>query len=214
MKTAKSHAIVFESKKLYSNQVPAWIESYCKEQGLSPDADAVEVLHEYIGNDLPRLANEIEKLKIGLRGTKKITAGAVYDNIGVSREYNLFELQKVIGMKDLVSTEIIVRNLTANMRTNPLVMVIGIFFSYFSKLLIVRSLPGASDQELAQALNQHSTYFVREYKAAAGKYPVTALEKIIEIIRTYDLKSKGIGSRNVEDSALLREMVQRILNAR
>jgi DNA polymerase-3 subunit delta len=90
MKTAKSKAVVFESKKLYSNQIPQWIESYCKEQGLSPDGDAIEVLYEYIGNDLPRLANEIQKLKIGLQGQPKITSGAVYDNIGVCREYNLF----------------------------------------------------------------------------------------------------------------------------
>jgi DNA polymerase-3 subunit delta len=213
MKTAKSKAVVFESKKLYSNQIPQWIESYCKEQGLSPDGDAIEVLYEYIGNDLPRLANEIQKLKIGLQGQPKITSGAVYDNIGVSREYNLFELQKAIGLKDLLSVEVIVQNLTSNMKSNPMVMITGIFFSYFSKLLIVRSIPGASDQEVAQALGQHSTFYVREYKAAAARYPVSALERIIDIIRTYDLKTKGIGNRNKEDSALLREMVQRILYA-
>jgi DNA polymerase-3 subunit delta len=213
MKTAKSKAVVFESKKLYSNQIPQWISTYSKEQGLSPDADAIEVLYEYIGNDLSRLANEIQKLKIGLQGQSKITSGAVYDNIGISREYNLFELQKAIGLKDFVSVEMILQNLTSNMKSNPMVMITGIFFSYFSKLLIVRSIPGASDQEVAQALGQHSTFFVREYKAAASKYPISALENIIGIIRTFDLKSKGIGNRNKEDGGLLREMVQRILYA-
>lgn len=213
MKTAKSKALVFESKKLYSNQVPEWIESIVKAQKLLIDKEAVEVLFEYIGNDLPRIANEIQKLKIGLQGEKLINAAAVYDNIGINREYNVFELQKAVGMKDHVSTEMILQNLTANMKSSPLVMIIGTFFSYFTKLIIVRSLSRASDQELAQALGQSSTFFVREYKTAASKYSLTSLEHIVGIIRTYDMKSKGMGSRNQADGELLREMVQRIFYA-
>lgn len=213
MKTAKSKAVVFESKKLYSNQVPDWIDNYCRDIGLTIDRSAVEILYEYIGNDLSRLSNEIAKLRIGAPPDGKISPGIVYDNIGVSREYNVFELQKAIGLRDYSGTEQIVQNLMANMRSNPLVMIIGIFFSYFTKLLIVRSLPRASDQELAQALGQHSTYFVREYKAAARQYSVASLEQIVNVIRTYDMKSKGIGTRNQEDRELLREMVQRIFHA-
>jgi DNA polymerase-3 subunit delta len=213
MKTAKSKATLFESKKLYSNQVPEWIEAEAREQGMSIDQDAIEVMFEYIGNDLSRISNEISKLKIGLRGDTRITAAAVYDNIGVNREYNIFELQKAVGMKDHVGTETILRNLTANMKSSPLVLIISTLFAYFSKLLVVRSLSRASDQELAQALGQNSTFFVREYKAAAAKYTVPSLENIITILRTYDQKSKGIGSRNQEDSELLREMVQRIFYA-
>lgn len=212
MKTAKSKALVFESKKLYDNQVPEWIETIVRNQKLTIDREAVEVLFEYIGNDLSRIANEITKLKIGLKGNQ-ITAAAVYDNIGVNRDYNVFELQKTVGMKDHVGTEIILQNLTANMKSSPLVMIVGTFFSYFTKLLIVRSLPRASDHELAQALGQSSTFFIREYKAAAAKYSVDALEKVIGIIRTYDMKSKGIGSRNKGDGEMLREMVQRIFYA-
>lgn len=212
MKTAKSKAFVFESKKLYDNQVPEWIESIVRNQKLTIDKEAVEVLFEYIGNDLSRIANEITKLKIGLKEAH-ITAAAVYDNIGVNRDYNVFELQKTLGLKDYVGTEIILQNLTANMKSSPLVMIFGTFFSYFTKLLIIRSLSRASDQELAQAIGQASTFFIREYKAASSKYSVASLEKIIGIIRTYDLKSKGMGSRNKGDGELLREMVQRIFFA-
>ena len=213
MKTAKSTAVVFESKKLYPNQVPAWIEAHCRQEGIQVDRDAVEILYEYIGNDLPRLANEISKLKIGLQGKNQVTADAVYDNIGVSREFNVFELQKCIGTRDYVGTEKILRNLTANMKSNPLIMIVGIFFSYFTKLMIIRALPRASDQELAQAIGQSSTYFLNEYKAAAARFTLSGLEKIVAIIRTYDMKTKGMGSRNPDDGELLREMVQRIFHA-
>ena len=213
MKTAKSKALVFESKKLYDNQVPDWIEAIAMDQGMHIEKDAVEVLYEYIGNDLPRIANEITKLKIGLNSEKQITSAAVYDNIGVNREYNVFELQKTVGMKDIVGTERILQNLSANMKSSPLVMIIGTFFSYFTKLLIVRSLSRGTDQELAQALGQSSTFFVKDYKSAAANYSIASLEKVIGIIRTYDLKSKGIDSRNQEEGELLREMVQRIFYA-
>jgi len=213
MKTAKAKALVFESKKLYDNKIPEWIESEARAHGMTIDKEAVEVLFEYVGNDLPRIANELKKLQIGLHGQKQITAPAVFDNIGVNREYNVFELQKAVGSKDFVGTEIILQNLTANMKSSPLVMVVATFFSYFTKLLIVRSLGRASDQEIAQALGQNSTYFVREYKSAANKYSVASLEHIIGIIRNYDLKSKGMESRNQDAGALLREMVQRIFYA-
>ena len=216
-KTAKSKAFVFESKKLYDNQVPAWIQSVTKDKGLSIDAEAIEVLYEYIGNDLSRIANEIEKLKIGLRSSpgneKHITSSAVYDNIGINREYNVFELQKAVGLKDFVSTEAILQNLTANMKSSPLIMIVGTFFSYFTKLMIVSSLGKATDQEIAHAIGQNSTYFVLEYKTAASRYSIASLEKIIGIIRSYDLRSKGIHSRNADDGELLREMVQRIFYA-
>lgn len=213
MKTAKSKALVFESKKLYSNQVPEWIESMARDQGMTIDSDAVEVLFEYIGNDLPRIANEIVKLKIGLKEDRRITAAAVYDNIGINREYNVFELQKAVGLRDYSGTEMILQNLTANMKSSPMVMIVGTFFSYFTKLLVIRSMSKASDQELAQALGQSSTFFIKEYKAAASKYSVASLDKIVCILRDYDMKSKGMGSRNVEEGELLREMVQRIFYA-
>jgi DNA polymerase-3 subunit delta len=213
MKTAKSKAVVFESKKLYSNQVPEWIEAIAAEQQATIDADAVEVMYEYIGNDLPRIANEITKLKIGLGKNERITSAMVYDNIGINREYNVFELQKTVGMKDHVGTEMILKNLLSNMKSTPLVLVIGTFFSYFTKLLVIKSLHKSTDQELAQALGQNSTFFIKEYKAAAAKYTLTSLENIIAILRTYDMKSKGINSRNKDDGELLREMIQRIFYA-
>lgn len=213
MKVAKANALVLESKKLYQNELPSWIENVAREKGVTIDREAVEVLFEYIGNDLTRIANEIDKLKIGLNGETVIPVDAVYDNIGINREYNVFELQKALGMKDFTGTEKILQNLTSNMKTSPLVMILGTFFSYFTKLLVIRSMPRATDKDLAAAIGQSSTYFVKEYKAAASKYSMHSLEKIIGILRAYDHKSKGIGNPNKDDAALLREMVQRIFAA-
>jgi DNA polymerase-3 subunit delta len=123
MKTAKSKAFVFESKKLYDNQVPAWIESEVKEQGMSIDAEAVEVLFEYIGNDLPRIANEITKLKIGLKGERQIRASAVYDN-SINREYSVLNCR---GYRRYRRHRNHPAESHGNMKSSPLVFIVGTF---------------------------------------------------------------------------------------
>ncbi|MDX1477907.1 MAG: DNA polymerase III subunit delta [Saprospiraceae bacterium] len=209
-KTAKKHAVVFESKRLYDNQVPAWIESFVARHQKQIDPVASLALVEYLGNDLSKISNELDKLMLQLGDQAVITEGDVFDNIGISRDFNVFELQKALGMRDVVKIERIVQHFVANAKSNPLILVVANLFSYFTKVLIARSMAGANDRELGTALGLRSNYFLREYREAARKYTVEDLERIIGILRKYDLHAKGVDNRSRQEGELLRQLIQEI----
>ena len=167
-------------------------------------------LVEYLGNDLSKVANELEKLMLQLGDQSLITEGDVFDNIGISRDFNVFELQKAIGKRDIIRIERIVQHFMANMKSSPLILVVANLFSYFSRVLIARSMSGASDRELGTALGLRSNYFLREYREAARNYSIADLEHIITILRKYDLHSKGVDNRSRGDDELLRQLIQEI----
>jgi DNA polymerase-3 subunit delta len=214
LKTARNTAVVFESKRLYDNQVPSWIERKLKEQGYQIDPAASMTLVEYLGNDLSKVANELGKLLLQLDDGKLITQDHVFDNIGISKEYNVFELQKALGTRDPIAVERILRQFVANMKLNPMPFVTASLYSYFTKLLVVRAMASASDRELGSAIGLRSTYFLKEYRTAAARYPVKELERIISLLKRFDLYSKGVGSRSRNDDELLRDLIGEILYAR
>lgn len=206
-RTARKKAVVFESKRLYDNQVPGWIESYLGNLGVRIEPLASMTLVEYLGNHLSKIANELDKLILQIGDEKVISEQHVFDNIGVSKDFNVFELQKALGQRDVVAVERVIKYFVENMRANPFLLIVANLYNYFTRLMIVRSMPRASDKELGNALGLRSNYFLREYRSAAANYTASDLERIIGILRKYDLMSKGVGSRNREDRELLREMI-------
>jgi len=215
-KAIKKTGVVFEAKPLYDNQVPDWVQRYLKRKKYSIELAASELLGEYLGTSLSKIANELDKLLLNVPSGTTITVKTVEDQVGISKDYNVFELNKALGMKDPVKANRIVNYFTANPKAGPLPMVLGSLYNYFSKLFILAELRArhASEQEVLQALGLRSNFFLREYNNSLRNYPTSQLKKVIGLLREYDLKSKGVGAVTAarENGALLKELVFRIMH--
>lgn len=214
-KATLKEGIVFESAMMRDNEIPSWISAYCKEHRHHIDPEAAVILTDYLGNDLSKIGGELDKLFLTLSADNTLSKELVFDNIGLSREYNVFEFQKALGQKDLKRVYTILKNFMANPKSNPLIMVISLLFSFYNKLYITKSMSTSNDQDLAGALGMRSTYFVREYRQAAKFHSMEELENIIAILKEFDLRSKGkhIDHLISSEDEILREMVQQILSA-
>ncbi len=210
-KSIAQAGVLFSSAKLYDNQIPAWVENYSKGQGLKIAPHASALMAEYLGTDLSRISNEIEKLKINLKGRNEIQVDDVQNFIGISKDYNVFELNNAIGKRDVVKANRIINYFAANPKENPFVFVIANLYSYFSKLLLFHGSPDKSQYAVAGAMGV-SPFFVKEYESAAKIYNPDKLRKIIGFLREYDLKSKGVESGDVEPGELMKELLFKILH--
>jgi DNA polymerase-3 subunit delta len=210
-KAIKAHAVLFESKKLYDNQVPDWIKNYLKTQKLTIEPAANELIAEYLGSNLSKVANELDKLIINLPKGANVTPKHVQENIGISKDYNVFELQNALGTRNVTKANRIIMYFIANEKKNPLVVVIATLYNYFSKVYQAHFLQGLSDNEMASALGTRP-FFVKDYKAARKMYSLGKTEAVIALLSEYDLKSKGVDNPSTPPSELLREMVWRILH--
>ena len=205
-------AAVFDSKKLYDNKVPDWITGYLTERGYAIAPAAANLLTEYLGSELSKVANELNKLMITLPvNEKKITLELIEKNIGISKDYNVFEFQNALGEKNVLKANRIINYFANNPNSNPMVMVISSLYSYFVKILTCHYLPDRSQSAVASALKVNP-FFVKDYEAAARKYPASKIIQIISILREYDLKSKGIGNSSASHGDLMREMTFKILH--
>lgn len=203
-------AAVFESKKLRDYQVPDWITAYLAERGYTIVPAAANLLTEYLGAELGKVANELNKLMITLPvNEKKITLEHIETNVGISKDYNVFELQNALGGKDVLKANRIIGHFARNPGSNPMVMVIMSLYSYFVKILTCHYLP---DKSQAAAALKVPPFAVKDYEAAARKYPAPKIIRIISILREYDLKSKGVGSSSASHGDLMREMIFKILH--
>lgn len=210
-KSIAKHAVLFEAKKLYENQVPDWILGYLKGKNYTMSPRAAALLTEYLGNDLSKIANELDKLMINLPAKSEITEQHIQDNIGISKDYNIFELQTALGKRDVLKANRIVNYFGSNSKDNPLVVTLSSLYSYFSKLLMYHFTPDKSKNNIASALGVNP-FFVQDYERAARNFPVQKLRAIIGDLREYDLKSKGIDSGSVPEGELLKELVFKILH--
>ncbi|OFY38430.1 MAG: DNA polymerase III subunit delta [Bacteroidetes bacterium RBG_13_44_24] len=211
-KALESQAVYFESPRLRDYQVPAWIERYLMAQGIKTDPNASAMLTEYLGTDLHKIVNELNKLIITLPpGKPVITSALIEKNIGISKDYNNFELQKAVGEKNILKANMIVHYFANNPKDNPITLSVASLFSYFSKLLTYHYLPDKSKNNVAAAL-RINPYFVRDYEVSASKYNVAKTVQIISLLRTYDMKSKGYGDLSSEPGDLLKELVFKILH--
>jgi DNA polymerase-3 subunit delta len=211
-KALDTHAVYFESARLRDYQVPAWIEKYLMAQGIKADPNASAMLTEYLGSDLHKIVNELNKLLITLpAGKPVITTSIIEKNIGISKDYNNFELQKAIGERNILKANMIVHHFAGNPKDNPLTLSIASLFSYFSKLLTYHYLTDKSKNNVAAVLKVNP-YFVKDYEISASKYNVSKTVQIISLLRTYDMKSKGFGDLSSEPGDLLKELVFKILH--
>jgi len=202
----------FDSKSLKDYQIPAWIDNYLKERGYTIVPAASELLKEYLGTELSKLVNELDKILITLPvDQKKITLEHIEANIGISKDYNVFELQKAIGEKNVLKANRIIDYFSHNPKNGSIVMVAATLCAYFVKILTYHYLSDKSQSTAASAL-KINPHFVKEYEAAARKYTAPKIIQIISILREYDLKSKGVGNSSVSDGNLMREMAFKIIH--
>ena len=211
-KSLKANAVLFESKKLYDNQVPDWISDYLKGKKLKINPNASQLIAEYLGTNLSKIANEMDKLAINLPQGTTIDEKHIQDNIGISKDYNVFELQKALGQRSVLKTNRIIQYFVANPKKNPLVMVVGTLYNYFSKVYMLHFLRNLSDRELSSALKLRSEFFLREYKSTARNYNLNKTQNVISILKEYDLKSKGVDSDSTTEGELMKEMVYKIMH--
>ncbi|HMG15710.1 MAG TPA: DNA polymerase III subunit delta [Saprospiraceae bacterium] len=209
---AKS-GVVFESKSLYDNQIPEWIATYLQHQKINASNDICRLLAENLGNDLTKITNELEKLTLNLEMGSNVTKDDIDKYIGISKEYNVYELQKALAEKDGLKTIKIAMNMAANLKKNPLIVTISSLSSYFSKVYLLHFAKSSSDQEQLKVLKLGSPFFLKEYKLAAARYSLAQCESIISIIKEFDLKSKGLENVNTTHEELLKELCARILKA-
>jgi len=209
-KAIDKNGLIFESTTLYDNKIPAWIESYAGEKGHKMDQQATAMMAEYLGNDLSKIANELDKLMLNVNSGQAITLQHVQDNIGISREYNVFELQAALSRKDPLKVNQIINYFEANPKANPLVLVLGNLNNFFRKVLLYHYVKDKSPQNLARELGVNP-YFVKDYELAARSYNYGKTMQIIGLLREYDLKSKGVDS-NDGPGELMKELMFKILH--
>jgi len=210
-KTIAKKAVLFESKKLYDNKIPDWITSYVKGKKYAIHPKASALLGEYLGNDLAKIANELGKLFIALPENAEITIDDIQQNIGISKDYNVFELQKTIGTKDVLKSNRIVQYFAANPKDNPLIMTTASLFSFFQKVLLYHFTPDKSRGNVAAVLGMNP-FFVGDYEIAARNYNTAKLKSVFSYLRECDIRSKGVDNVSIEDGDLLKELVFKILH--
>ncbi|MBC8156007.1 MAG: DNA polymerase III subunit delta [Bacteroidetes bacterium] len=198
-------------KKLYENKLVDWIGDYCRQQGAKVSIKACQLLADHIGNDLKRLASEIDKILLNLRLDEEISAATVERLVGISKEYNVFELQKALVQRDVVKANRIVEYFGRNAKDNPLIVILGQLFSYFSKVLLVQAARDQSDKALASLLGVNP-FFVKDYLQAARTFPLVKVAAILHTIRRADALSKGIDAPSLSESDILKQLVFEVLH--
>lgn len=210
-KTLAKTGVIFESKKLYENQVGDWISKTLKSRGYSISPKASQMLVEFLGTDLGKIDNELQKLQLICEKGSNITPEIIEENIGISKDFNNFELRKAIGLKDSQRAHRIVNYFAQNPKDNPLVMTISLLFAFFSQVLQYHGLPDKSKGSVAKQLKVNP-YFVNDYVVAARNYPMKKASRAISLLQEADVKSKGVGANNIPQGDLLKELLVKIMN--
>lgn len=205
-KTLEKHGLVYESKKMYENQVGQWINRVLQGRGYSIEPKANAMLVAFLGNDLSRIANELNKLEIILPKGSTITPNHIEENIGFSKDFNVFEFRKAIGEGNKAKANQIATYFAQNQKENPMVVVNGQVFSFFSALLQYHGLKDKSPGNVAKTLKVNP-YFVNDYIEASKRFPMRKVSGIVAALRAIDVKSKGVGANNLNDAELYKEML-------
>lgn len=205
--------VLFESKKLKDAQLPGFITSYLKRKQVEIEPKASEMMAEFVGTDLNRMAGELEKLVITLpAGQRRITPEQIERNIGISKDYNNFELRNALIEKDVLKANRIIKYFEENPKNNPLQVTLAVLFNFFANLMLVYYAPDKSDRGIAAHLGLRSPWQAKDYENAMKRYTGVKVMQIVGAIRQCDAKSKGVGNSSVSDGELLRELVYFILH--
>lgn len=211
VKAVAKNGLLFESKKLYDNQVGDWIKRVLSGKGLAIEPKATAMLVEFLGNDLSKISNELEKLSIILPSDATITAKIIETNIGFSKDFNVFELQNALGERNELKAYTIAKNFAQNPKDNPIQQTTTIVFGFFLKLLKYHSLKDKNSKNAAVVLGVNP-YFLKDYDIAMRNYPIKKVTQIIADLREMDIKSKGVNSNSISSDDLLKEMIFKIFN--
>ncbi|MBA6151488.1 DNA polymerase III subunit delta [Gelidibacter maritimus] len=209
-KTLKKMGVVYESKKLYENQVADWIRRVLAPKDYTIAPKAAQMLVEFLGTDLSKISNELDKLQIVLPKGTQISPEQIEENIGISKDFNNFELRKAIGEGNIKKAHQIVNYFAENPKDNPMVVTVSLLFNFFSQLLYLHGMNDKSPRNVATALRVNP-YFVNEYITAARNFPMRKVSSIIAVLREFDVKSKGVGAHAVPQGDLLKELLVRIM---
>ena len=210
-KTLQNKKMLFHSELVKDYQLAKWIEEEAKLLGIQLAPGISQLLADYLGNDLSRISNELSKMKLVLKPGEVLDGKLIETHIGISKEFNVFELQKALGKKDSNNAFKIAFYMGKNPKTNPIVMTIGNLYNFFSNVVMYHTVAGQSQGVIALELGINP-YFVKDYAEAARLYPLKHATRTISVLREMDLKSKGLGAVNMDDGELLKEMVYKILN--
>ncbi|MDR0865583.1 MAG: DNA polymerase III subunit delta [Candidatus Symbiothrix sp.] len=207
--------IVFESKKIYENRVPDFIISYLREKQIGIDIPTAQILTDYLGNDLSKITNELDKLSIALPANqKRISADLIEKNIGISKDFNNYELQKAVAYRDILKANRIAKYFEQNPKNNPLILSLNVLFSFFTNLMICQFEKDQSKAHLMQVLGFKWDLQITDYMEAIRNYKPVKTMKNIALIREYDAKGKGVGSNStsVSQGKLLIELLYKIMH--
>ena len=206
---SKAH-VVFESKKIYDSKIPSWISGELQKMNLKITPKASYLLSEFLGNDLAKISNELSKLKLVMGDNDLITPELIQINIGISKDFNNFELQKAIAQLDQKKAYQIVRYFSENPNQHPMVLTVATLYSFFSKLMILHTVNDRNPKVLSRAIGVNP-YFLNDYTAAAKNFPMRRISSVFQTLRTIDVKSKGVGA-NLKPLDLYQELIFRILS--
>jgi DNA polymerase-3 subunit delta len=209
-KALKKNGVIFESKKLYDNQVAGWIQTMVPEKGLGITPKASQMLAEFLGADLGKIVKEIEKLEIVLLPGQQITPELVEENIGISKDFNNFELQKAIGSRNRKRAYAIAQYFGQNSKNHPLPVTIAVLLSFFTKVWQYHALPNTVDAAKKLGIN---SFFIRDYEVAARNFQMKQVSAAIAAIRETDVKGKGVGAANISQADLLKELLFKIFHS-
>jgi DNA polymerase-3 subunit delta len=205
-------AVVFESQKIYDNKIPGWITGYIESKGYTIDPVANQLLADHVGNDISRLVNEINKLFINLPENGKITPEVIERNIGISKDYNIFEFTKALGQKNVLKAQQIVKYFEANPKDNPLPMITVMLYNYFIKIFLYHKAGPGKDRYAMGKILGVNPFLVPEYATAANNYSTKAIRKIIGEIKILDMKGKGFGATDAKNYGPLLEFVYKCIH--
>ena len=210
-KLLKEKAVFVSTKKMYDNQLPEWTQELIHSKGLTISQKGLALLVDHIGNDLSRIENEIDKLSVNLGKRKAITEEDIEEFIGVSKDFNVFELQAALAKKDIVKTVRIIQYFEANPKAAPIQLVLPSLYSFFSKVFMVYGAGSNDEKSVATAIGVNP-YFIKDYMHAANLYTYPGVEKIMLLLHHYNLRSLGVNDVGTSDASLLKEMVFKMVS--
>lgn len=208
-KSLQKNGLYFESNKLYENKIPEWIKGYLRAKDYTIGNKASAMLTEFLGTDLSKISGELDKLCILAPKGSEINAELVEENIGISKDYNNFELQNAVMNKDVLKANRIIKYFEANPRNNPIVVTLSVLYNLFSKVLIYHALNDKNPQSVAKNLGVNP-YFVKDYQKAAQTYNLKNSVQALDLLRNADMKSKGYNNPSTSQADLLRELVYKL----
>lgn len=209
-KLLKEKAVLMSTKKMYDNALPEWTSELVKQKGFTITKKALFLLIDHIGNDLSRLNNEIDKLALNLKGSNQITEDEIEKYVGVSKEFNVFELQQAVAQRDLLKAVRIVQYFASNPKAAPLQLVFPSLYNFFSKVQVVYSVQSKDEKTVASAIGVNA-WFVKDYISTATKFTYPEVEKVLLLLYEYNLRNLGVNDAGTEDSELLKEMVVKMI---